>query len=126
MSKFKATVVGDIPANRLVILIEGETEEDIYIKLPSEVGNYVDFVSTGDLEDGQQVTVTISDKAVWDVEAGSDIQAGANVSADTDGRIIEHTTNPIRVGYAINSGKEGDIIKMVRHPKIVLDFLGGD
>ena len=123
MKKFTANVVGDIPKNRLLILINGATEDDVYIKLPSEVGNYVDFVSTEDLEDGQEVDVVIKNDAIWEVEAGSDITAGANVSADTDGRIIEHTTNPIRVGYALHPGKKGDIIKMVRHPKVVTELL---
>lgn len=123
MTRLTAKVVGDIPKNRLLILINGETEDDIYIKLPSEVGNYVDFVSTEDLEDGQEVDVVIKNDPIWEVEAGSDITAGANVSADTDGRIIEHTTKPIRVGYALHSGKKGDIIKMVRHPKVVLKLL---
>ena len=115
----KAIVEGDIPAHRLLWLYNSPDGETMRLGLPKERGNYVDFVSTRDLFDGEEVTVSIrSDKRIWIVEAATEIAVGANVAADTDGRVGSYTSAPIRIGYALNAGQEGDLIQIVRHPKV--------
>lgn len=118
-SQVKAIVEGNIPANRLLWLYNSPDGETMRIGLPKEIGNYVDFVSTKELSDGEEVTVSIkNDNRIWVVEAGTEIVVGANVAADTDGRVGSYTSAPIRIGYALNSGQEGDLIQVVKNPKV--------
>mgnify|MGYP001224195717 FL=1 len=120
MNRVKAKVAGDIPAHRLLWLTKSEDDETLGIKLPSEGGRPVDFVSTKPLEDGQEVTVTITGSQIWRVEAGEKVAPGDNVYADEDGRIISHNSNYLHsVGYVLDAGEEGDIVRMVRNYKFV-------
>jgi len=114
----QAIVEGDIPAYRLLWLINSEDGETMRIKLPSKGGTPVDFVSTKPLEDGQEVTVTITGSQIWRVEAGEKVAPGDNVYADEDGRIIVHNSTYLHsVGYVLDAGEEGDIVRMVRNYK---------
>ena len=118
METVKATVVGDVPAHRLLWLITSEDGETMRIKLPSKGGQPVDFVSTSPLEDGQEVTITITGNPVWKVEAGEKVEPGDNVYADEDGRIIVHNSTYLHsVGYVLDAGEEGDVVRMVRNYK---------
>ena len=118
METVKATVVGDIPAHRLLWLITSEDGETMRIKLPSKGGQPVDFVSTSPLEDGQEVTITITGNPVWKVEAGEKVAPGDNVYADEDGRIVSHNSTYLHsVGYVLDAGEEGDVVRMVRNYK---------
>lgn len=115
----KAIVEGDIPAHRLLWLYNSPDGETMRLGLPKERGNYVDFVSTRDLSDGEEVTVSIrNNKRIWVVEAATKISVGANVAANTDGRVGSYTSAPIRIGYALNAGQEGDLIQIVINPKV--------
>lgn len=125
MTKITAKVVGNIPAHRLLWLYDSEDGKEMRIGLPKERGNYVDFVSTGPLEDGQEVTISIKGEPVWLVEASTKISVGTNVSANTDGRVGAYTSSPIRIGYAIDEGDEGDLVRIVRNPKIYIDKIQG-
>src|SRR5690606_23239799 len=90
------------------------------IKLPSKGGTPVDFVSTKPLEDGQEVTITITENKIWRVEAGEKVAPGDNVYADEDGRIVVHNSTYLHsVGYVLDAGEEGDIVRMVRNYKFV-------
>lgn len=116
----KAKVVGDIPANRLLWLVKSEDGETMTLKLPSEGGYPVDLVSKKPLEDGEEVTITITDNKIWRVEAGEKVAPGDNVYADEDGRIISnHPDYRHSVGYVLDAGEEGDIVRMVRNYKFV-------
>jgi len=116
----KAIVVGDIPAHRLLWLISSEDGETMRIKLPSKGGYPVDFVSTEPLEDGQEVTITITGSKIWRVEAGEKVAPGDNVYADEDGRIMNNNSTYLHsVGYVLDAGEEGDIVRMVRNYKFV-------
>jgi len=116
----QAIVEGDIPAYRLLWLINSEDGETMRIKLPSKGGTPVDFVSTKPLEDGQEVTVTITGSQIWRVEAGEKVAPGDNVYADEDGRIIVHNSTYLHsVGYVLDAGEEGNIVRMVRNYKFV-------
>ena len=119
-AQVKAKVVGDIPAHRLLWLINSEDGKTMRIKLPSKGGTPVDFVSTKPLEDGQEVTITITDNKIWRVEAGEKVAPGDNVYADEDGRIVVHNSTYLHsVGYVLDAGEEGDIVRMVRNYKFV-------
>ena len=118
--QIKAIVEGDIPAHRLLWLINSEDGETMRIKLPSRGGTPVDFVSFKPLEDGQEVTVAITGSQIWRVEAGEKVAPGDNVYADEDGRIIVHNSTYLHsVGYVLDAGEEGDIVRMVRNYKFV-------
>lgn len=121
MSKIIAKVEGNIPKNRLLWLYAGDTPDEMKIGLPRELGNYVDFLTNVDLEDGQEVTVNITGNPIWTVECATNVVVGGNVSVDTDGRVGSYTSAPIRIGYALDSGQEGDLIRIVRNPKVYLD-----
>ena len=119
-AQVKAKVVGDIPAHRLLWLINSEDGETMTIKLPSVGGRPVDFVSTKPLKDGEEVTITITNNKIWRVEAGEKVAPGDNVYADEDGRIISHNSNYLHsIGYVLDAGEEGDVVRMVRNYKFV-------
>src|SRR5690606_40012811 len=83
------------------------------------------FVSTKPLEDGQEVTITITDNKIWRVEAGEKVAPGDNVYADEDGRIVVHNSTYLHsVGYVLDAGEEGDIVRMVRNYKFVDSKMG--
>ena len=48
------------------------------------------------------------------VEAGDDIDAGDEITSDADGRAVIVSRNEIPNGYALDSGAEGDIIRIAR------------
>lgn len=118
MTSVKATVVGDIPAHRLLWLYGSDDGQDMKIGLPKERGNYVDFVTSVALQDGQEVTINIKNNPVWLVEAATRIDVGANVAANTDGRVGAYTSAPIRIGYSLDYGEAGDLVRIVRSPKV--------
>lgn len=118
MTRINAKVVGNIPAHRLLWLHGNDEGDEMLIGLPKERGNYVDFVSTGDLEDGQEVTVNIVNNPIWTVEASTPIEVGTNVSANTDGRVGAYTSSPVRIGYSLDKAEPGELVRIVRNPKI--------
>lgn len=120
MSKFKAVAHEDIPNHRIVVLtVNGKTEEDdrIRIRLAKE-GETPDFVSTDDLEEGKEITVTITNKTSWAVEAGEDIRNGVSVGIGEDGKLIEAVDGKVpQIGYSIQPAKNGDVIEYIRNVK---------
>lgn len=125
MTKFKAVVYEDIPANRLVMLHGADNDPDldsdkIYLKL-AEKDNLPDMVSTKKLEEGQEVTVSIRGEEVWRVELSRGTRPGTLVSCDGDGKIA--TTNTVDhkfyVGYTIEGGSPGDKVKYVRKTGVI-------
>lgn len=124
--EIKAKVVGDIPANRLVILTRPKENLDmIHIKLSDEL-NSPEFVSTRDLKDGEVVSISLTIKKIWEVEVGENIEAGVPVVSGKGGKIVRdirgNKENPAWVGYTVESGEEGDIVKMVRRDTISLPW----
>lgn len=115
----KAKVVGDIPANRLLWLGTSEDGETMVVKLPDEGGYPVDLVSTKPLEDGEEVTVTITDNKIWRVEAGREVKPGDNVYCGEDGRLTIDKNYLHSIGYVLDAGEEGDIVRMVRNYKFM-------
>src|SRR5690625_2509169 len=121
MTTFKAKVIQDIPAYRLLALggvnSEGDPEEGwetIYIKT-SELGWIPDLVTSGDLEEGSFVDVNIANKPVWNVEASQRLPAGTLVMCDDEGRVKSY--NPSQgnhIGYTTHSVEAGEVVKIVR------------
>ena len=121
MTKFKAKVTQDIPANRLIglggINTEGDPEEGwetIYLIL-SKKGWIPDLVSTSNLEKGSVVEVTIKNNPVWKVEASEDLPAGTLVQCDDDGRVKHYRPEDgNHFGFTTHSVKAGEVVQIVR------------
>jgi len=123
-AQIKAVVSGDIPAHRLLWLLSSEDGETLRIGLPYLEGYPVDFVSTRDLQDGEEVTVTIKGDPIWLVEAGQALRPGQNVCNDTTGRLVSTSPNRLHsVGYVLEAAQEGDIVRLVRNYKFYHDRL---
>lgn len=121
MTTFKAKVIENIPADRLIGLggvnSAGDLEEGwetIYLK-PAELGWTPDFVSTVELEEGQEVTVTVKNNPTWTAEASERIPAGTLVQCDVDGRVKNYKPKDgSHIGYTTHSAEEGDLVTFVR------------
>ena len=117
--RFKAIVKGNIPANRLVTLA-GRTDEGVILVELANRTAAADFVSTGDLTDGQEINVTLKDGLrFWEVEAEIDLLAGQWVSVGTDGKAHHRVGNTREnVGITLNSAKAGEIAKVLRRESL--------
>ena len=121
MTKFKAKVVRDIPANRLIALgginSDGNPEEGwetIYLKL-SELGWIPDFVTNSELEEGSVVNVTIANNPIWRVESAQNLPAGTLVMCDEVGRVKDYRPNEgNHIGYTTHSVEAGEVVEIVR------------
>ncbi|MFI8495302.1 head fiber protein [Peribacillus butanolivorans] len=118
MTNFKAVVVEDIHANRLVVLTVKEKENEINIRLAQE-GEVPDFLATRAIKEGETVYVTIKKRETWKGEAGEDIQAGVSVGTGEDGKIVEALGEdaPAIIGYSINAANAGEVVSYVRNVK---------
>lgn len=109
MSQFKALVTEDVGANRLLSLTGGNGVPQISI---TEVGGNPDFRSTGALEAETEVTVTLKNSPVWQVEAGEDLSAGQYVEVGENGVIVASESTGI--GYVAEAVEAGEVAKLVR------------
>jgi len=108
MTRFKATVSEDIQANRLMVK---SNSKGIFGLSVAKSGDTPEFRSTGKLKEGQEVTVTVKDNISWDVEAGEDIDPGANVGVGEGGTVVASGDS---FGYAVKSAKTGEVVEIVR------------
>src|SRR5690625_798097 len=119
MTTFRAQVIQGIPANRLVALagmgsVENREYDKIYLK-KSELGWIPDFVTNVDLEEGQEVNVTIKNNPIWRVEASQRLPAGTLVMCDVDGRVKSYTpAQGNHIGYTTHAVEEGEVVEIVR------------
>src|SRR5690625_4540061 len=121
MTTFKAKVLDDIPANRLVGLgginrddNPEEGWETVYLIMP-QLGIIPDLVTAGALEKDQEVNVTIKNNPVWHVEAAERLPAGTLVQCTDDGRVQNYyTTDGTYFGFTIKSAEIGDVVPIVR------------
>lgn len=119
MTSFRAQVIQDIPANRLVALagigsVENREYDKIYLK-KSELGWIPDFVTNVDLEEGQEVDVVIKNNPIWNVEAAQRLPAGTLVMCDEEGRVKSY--NPSQgnhIGYTTHEVEAGEVVSIVR------------
>lgn len=108
MARFKATVTEDIDGNRL--LVKSENGGRINLAMATS-GDSPQFVSTGNLEEGQEVTVVIKDSPSWIVEAGSEIKTGDEIGVGEGGTAIASDDG---FGYAVNDAEEGELVEVIR------------
>lgn len=119
MKTFRAQVIQDIPANRLLALagigsVENREYDKIYLK-KSELGWIPDFVTNVDLEEGQEVDVVIRNNPIWNVEAAQRLPAGTLVMCDEEGRVKSY--NPSQgnhIGYTTREVQAGEVVSIVR------------
>lgn len=121
MTSFKAKVLDDIPANRLVGLGGINRNDDpeegwntVYLVTP-KLGQIPDLVATKMLEKDQEVNVTIRNNPVWHVEAAERLPAGTLVQCTDDGRVQNFkTSDGTYFGFTIESAEIGDVVPIVR------------
>lgn len=121
MTKFKAKVIENIPANRLVALgginSEGNPEEGwetVYLIL-SKKGWLPDLVSISNLEKNSIEDVIIKNSAVWKVESSENLPAGTLVQCDEDGRVKHYRPEDgNHFGFTTHSVKAGEVVEIVR------------
>lgn len=113
--RFKAKVVGDIPARRMCIL-GGRDENNTILLQIADNASAVDFVTTKDLKDGELTTVTLHDGVqIWTVDTAMDVMAGQWVSCREDGKVGARTGNTVEnVGFTLEAAKEGQAVRVVR------------
>lgn len=116
---FKAKVVGDIPARRLIVLAGRDEEGVIEISIADST-SAVDFVSTRALSDGEITEVTLKEGLqVWHVEAATDLQAGQWVACGPDGKATQRQgVTRETVGYTLEPAKAGEIAKVLRRESL--------
>lgn len=134
MTAIKAVVQGNLEGNRLLRL--SARSEGLPVLVYASNG-FPHFRSSKKLEDGQEVEILITNKTVWEVEAGEDILAGEAVYAGEEGKLFSRKSGEDKpadlIGYAIHNAQEGDLIKFVRSFQIngnwakkVNDLMDGD
>lgn len=109
MKTFKALVTEEVVANRLLSLTGGNGIPEISI---TATGGSPDFRSTGTLNADTEVTVTLKNNPIWDVEAGEELSAGAYVDVGEGGVLV--ATESTGIGYVAETVEEGGIAKLVR------------
>ncbi|GGP07287.1 hypothetical protein [Oceanobacillus neutriphilus] len=109
MSTFKALVTEDVKANRLLSLSGGNGIPQISI---TEAGGIPDFRSSGELEADTEVTVTLKNSPVWDVEAGEDLSAGEYVEVGEGGVLV--ASEEAGIGYITEAVEAGEVAQLVR------------
>ena len=119
MTTFRAHVIQDIPAHRLVALagigsVENREYDKIYLK-KSELGWIPDFVTSVDLEEGQEVDVVIKASPIWKVEAAQRLPAGTLVMCDEEGRVKTYRPEEgSYIGYTTHEVQAGEVVSIVR------------
>ena len=119
MITFRAQVIQDIPANRLVALagigsVENREYDKIYLK-KSELGWIPDFVTNVDLKEGQEVDVVIKANPIWKVEAAQHLPAGTLVMCDEEGRVKTYRPEEgNHIGYTTHEVQAGEVVSIVR------------
>lgn len=109
MSSFKALVKEDVKANRLLSLAGGNGMPEISI---TPVGETPNFRSNNDLEADTEVTVTLLNNPVWEIEAGEDLSAGSYVEVGEGGVIV--ASSGTGIGYVAEAVEEGAVAKLIR------------
>lgn len=120
MTYLKAVTYEKIPKNRLVVLtVQGKTEDDDRTRIRlAEKGEAPDFISTGSIEKGKEVTITITDKTNWEVETAEDVRSGVSVGTGAEGKLIEAVDGSVpQIGYTTKGASKGEVVSYVRNIK---------
>ena len=116
MTKIKAVTSREIKANRLLKL---SVREDGLPVLTYADNGFPHFRSSKDVEKGKEVTINVTGRYVWKVEAGEDLFAGEAVYAGDEGKLYARRrgskTPADLCGYVASNAKEGDVVELVRN-----------
>lgn len=116
MTQIKARVQGDIPANRLLKFGTSANGLPIVTLIQKDATPHMH--STKELEDGTEVTVNITNKPIWEVEAGDNIATGESVGVGENGTVIPRKSGEVTparlIGYAANNAEKGSLVQVVR------------
>lgn len=117
----KAKAAEDIPANRLVVLGEPDSEGLPTVQLPV-AGDEPDFVCTRPLKAGEIATAVLKPHDIWMVEAKIDLPVGISV-ATADGGLVSRATDvevnsQSYIGFTLNAAKAGEPVKIYRNYKV--------
>src|SRR5690625_844818 len=125
----KAIVTEDISAYSLVSLRGARDDDPNNIYLQNNIKDRVpDLFATKDLKEGDEVSVKIEGNPVWKVRLSKDTRPGTLISADDNGEAswtstVEHKSY---IGYTLEGGKAGDVIRYVRKTGILEQALEGE
>jgi|SRR5690625_100561 len=125
----KAIVTEDIKAYSLISL-RGAREDDpdnIYLQANLKDRN-PDLYATKDLKEGDEVFINIEGRPVWQVRLSNDVRPGAMISAEDNGeaRMTSPLLHKQYLGFTIEGGKAGDVVKYVRKTGVLEQTLDGD
>lgn len=119
MVKIKAQVRGNIKPNRF-LKYTVRKDNDPIVRYATD--GFPHLHSTAELEDKQEVTISITNKPVWEIEAGEKIEVGEAVYSGEAGKVFARRSGDKRpadlVGYAANRAKKGELVKVVRNFQI--------
>lgn len=125
MALIRAIVTGDIPKHRVLTIKQVDNSENLHVGVPAEHGGYVEFATRIDLKDGQKIDISLKPDTIWKIETCTPVRKGEYVAAYTDGRVGVDDNAPTFIGYAIDSGDEGDVVHVVKQPRINLNSNNG-
>jgi hypothetical protein len=109
VNTFTVLITEDVSKNRLLSLVGGNGVPKVGTTKP---GGSPDFRSAEDLKANEEVTLTIKDNPIWDIEAGADISAGSFVEVGEGGTIVP--SDGAGVGYVAEATKAGDVAYLIR------------
>jgi|SRR5690625_13713 len=119
MVSIKATVQGNIKPNRFLKYTVRKDDNPI-VRYATD--GFPHLHSTQELEDKQEVNISITNKPVWKIEAGEKIDVGESVYSGDAGKVFARRTGESRpadlIGYAANAAKPGELVSVVRQFQI--------
>lgn len=119
MVKINAQVQGNIKPNRF-LKYTVRKDNDPIVQYASD--GFPHLHSTAELEDKQEVTISITNKPVWEIEAGEKIEVGEAVYSGEAGKVFARRKGDKRpadlVGYAANRASAGELVQVVRNFQI--------
>jgi len=115
MVNIKATVQGNIKPNRFLKYTVRKDDNPI-VRYATD--GFPHLRSTQELEDKQEVNISITNKPIWEIEAGEKIDVGESVYSGEAGKAFARRKGEKRpadlMGYAANSAKAGELVSVVR------------
>lgn len=119
MVKIKAVVQGNIKPNRFLKYTVRKDDNPI-VRYATD--GFPHLHSTQELEDKQEVNISITNKPVWEIEAGEKIDVGESVYSGEAGKVFARRKGENRpadlIGYAANGAKAGELVSVVRQFQI--------
>lgn len=116
MVKIKAQAQGNIKPNRF-LKYTVRKDNDPIVRYATD--GFPHLHSVKEIEDKQEVTITIANNPIWDIEAGEKIETGEAIYSGEAGKAFPRRAKekqpPSMVGYAANRAKAGELVQVVRN-----------